>query len=614
MDESNNPPEGRNDGARRLFGHAVALGFTERALHPYLTGDGAELFTVVRMKHPRWRELPETERAAILAKLGSLKPDDGGKIVRPMAPRGDHYRQGKADAPAHGWPLYRLPDVLADAAAPVFVVEGEACADALHRLGLVAVTSGSASSDSGADWRPLAGRRAILWPDLDKPGAEYAERVRARLSALGAVCGVLDVDALGLPEKGDAVDWIKANPTATAADVLALPCIAPTAIERDGVELVRMADVEMKPVDWLWPGWLASGKLHILAGSPGTGKTTIAMALAATVSTGGRWPDGERCGHGKPAHVLIWSGEDDPADTLAPRLAAAGADLAHVHAVKSVRIDGQPVPFDPAAHLPELAARMAELGDVGLIVVDPIVSAVAGDSHKNGEVRRALEPLVRLGQDFGCAVLGISHFSKGTGGKDPTERVTGSIAFGALARVVLGTVKPREEGEPRLLVRTKANIGPDSGGFAYDLRQEEVRPGLSASRVVWGEAVEGSARDLIGEAEGNDGERSATDEAVDWLRDELDAGARPARDVQKSARAAGLSDKALRTARGRLGVKPMKSGFGGGWTWALPAEDAQGARRCPHSENGHLGHVEGIFGASPPGDTAASGEAEVFDL
>jgi len=600
MDASNNPPEGRKNGAARLFGHAVALGFTERALHPYLTGDGAEVFTVVRMKHPTWRELPEDERARIIAELGSLKPDDGGKIVRSMHLHGSRYVPKRPESLPDGWPLYALDTVVNSADdVPVIVVEGEGCADALHKLGIVATTSGSASSDAGADWRPLAGRRVILWPDLDKPGAEYAERVRVRLSALRAVCEVIDVDTLGLPEKGDAVDWIKANPTATAADVLALPRMTAPAIERDGVELVCMADVEMRPVDWLWPGWLARGKLHVLAGSPGTGKTTIAMALAATVSTGGRWPDGEQCGFGKPAHVLIWSGEDDPADTLAPRLAAAGADLARVHAVKSVRIEGQPVPFDPAAHLPELAARMAELGDVGLIVVDPIVSAVAGDSHKNGEVRRALEPLVRLGQDFGCAVLGISHFSKGTSGKDPTERVTGSIAFGALARVVLGTVKPQQEGEPRLLVRTKANIGPDSGGFAYDLRQEEVRPGLSASRVVWGEAVEGSARDLIGEAEGSDGERQDREDAAEWLAAILDTGAMPSRQVKAAADEAGHAWRTVQRAMRSLGVLVKRDGFGGKTTWALPHSRQTGpfAPYTPHSESG-----------------ATDDEPEVFDL
>jgi len=224
MDASNQPPEGRNAGAHRQFGHVVALGFTERALHPYCTADGTELFTVARMKHPTWRELPDTVRDGILAKLGSLAPDDGGKIIRPMWRKGARYVVGRPTAPPEGWPLYGLGRVLESADdAPVFVVEGEACADALHRLGLAAVTSGGATSDDTADWRPLAGRRVILWPDHDDPGRKYAEHVGARLRGLQTACEWIDVAALGLPEKGDCVDWIKAHPEATAADVLALP-------------------------------------------------------------------------------------------------------------------------------------------------------------------------------------------------------------------------------------------------------------------------------------------------------------------------------------------------------------------------------------------------------
>jgi len=586
MDASNQPPEGRKEAARRFSTGMLAKGYQPEALHEYRDANGEPVLWRIRLRHP----------------------ETGEKWMRPMHWNGSAYVLGEPPAPTDGRPLYRLPELMAaDPSAPVFVVEGEKCADVLHALGLVATTSGSASSANGADWRPLKDRRVILWPDHDDAGRKYADDVRERLRGLGTACECLDVVALDLPEKGDAVDWIKARPEATAADALALPRVTLPEPERDGVQLVCMADVEMRPVDWLWPGWLARGKLHILAGSPGTGKTTIALALAATVSTGGRWPDGERCGAGKPASVLVWSGEDDPTDTIAPRLAAAGADLSRVHAVDSVRIEGQRVAFDPAAHVPELAARMAELGDVALLIVDPIVSAVAGDSHKNGEVRRALEPLVRLGQDFGCAVLGISHFSKGTGGKDPTERVTGSVAFGALARVVLGTVKPREEGEPRLLVRTKANIGPDSGGFAYDLRQEEVRPGLSASRVVWGEAVEGSARDLIGEAEGSDGERQDREDAVEWLAATLDCGPMPSRQVKAAADEAGHAWRTVQRAMRSLGVQVKRDGFGkdGKTLWALPHSRQTGplAPHAPHSESG----ATGATGAN-------AGEPEVFDL
>lgn len=240
-------------------------------------------------------------------------------------------------------------------------------------------------------------------------------------------------------------------------------------IAPDGVVLTRGSDLKATAIDWLWLHWLARGKLGILAGPPGQGKTTIAIAAIATLTSGGRWPDGKRC---KPGNALMWSGEDDPADTLVPRLVAAGADLTRVYFVTGSRIGGEVLPFDPARDLVQLTAQAEAIGDVHLLVVDPVVSAVAGDSHKNTEVRRALQPLVDLASYLNAAVLGISHFSKGTAGRDPTERVTGSVAFGAVARVVMVAAKVKNEDgdeDRRILARAKSNIGPDDGGFEYSL-------------------------------------------------------------------------------------------------------------------------------------------------
>lgn len=126
----------------------------------------------------------------------------------------------------------------------------------------------------------------------------------------------------------------------------------------------------------------------LTAGSPGTGKTTLAMSMVATVTTGGKWPDGSTCERGS---AVVWSGEDDPKDTLVPRLLASNADLSRVHfVVDAIGPDG-PRPFDPARDMPLLQSQVERLGDVRLIVVAPIVSAVAGDSHKNAEVRRGLQ-------------------------------------------------------------------------------------------------------------------------------------------------------------------------------------------------------------------------------
>ncbi len=205
-------------------------------------------------------------------------------------------------------------------------------------------------------------------------------------------------------------------------------------VERPMVVLTPASSIVCRPIRWLWPGFTARGKLHILAGAPGTGKTTIALDLAATQSRGGRWPDGSLATVG---NVLIWSGEDDAEDTIVPRLKAAGADLSRIHIIGDALIDDEPRAFDPARDLAALEWQAAQVGDIALLIADPVVSAVTGDSHKNTEVRRALQPVVELASRLDCAVLGISHFSKGTAGRDPTERVTGSVAFGAIARVVM---------------------------------------------------------------------------------------------------------------------------------------------------------------------------------
>ena len=354
------------------------------------------------------------------------------------------------------------------------------------------------------------------------------------------------------------------------------------------------ADVQPEPIEWQWNGTIAAGKLHISSGAPGTGKTTIALSLAAIQSAGARWPDGTKA---TAANIAIWSGEDDPADTLAPRLLAAGADMRRVFFVReTVSADGERRPFDPATDTEHLARTLAGR-DVKLLIVDPIVSAVSGDSHKNTETRRALQPLVDLGSKLGCAVLGITHFSKGTQGRDPVERVTGSIAFGALARLVFATAKVGEDdvdadGCDRLFVRSKSNIGPDGGGFRYALEQVVVpgHPTMFASRVRWGSALEGEARALLATAE------AATDpeevDAVSFLRDLLSDGPMRAGDVFKDADGCGFSKRSIQRAADKVNVDRRKEGMKGGWVWRLPlphpAEDATAPpkmpphpRRCP---------------------------------
>jgi putative DNA primase/helicase len=366
----------------------------------------------------------------------------------------------------------------------------------------------------------------------------------------------------------------------------------------DGVVLLCGSDLKPEPVQWLWHEWLAKGKLHLLAGAPGQGKTTIAIAFAATVTSGGRWPDGSNCDVG---NVLVWSGEDDAADTLLPRLLAAGGDRNRVYFVDSTRISGESLSFDPARDMKALQAAAEKIGDVRLLIVDPIVSAVTGDSHKNTETRRGLQPVVDLAASMNAALIGITHFSKGGQGGDPSQRVMGSVAFTAVARVVLVAAKVKgDDGEDRrILARSKSNIGPDDGGYEYHLEQGEPLPGISASYVTWGASVDGSARELLSDPnEAQDDGKTAIDSATGFLREVLKDGITPCKTIQAEGKDAGISWSSIRRAADSMSVVKKKGA--GGWYWKLndrdaatqDAQEAQEAQEAQPLKREHLEHLD----------------------
>ncbi len=191
--------------AQRLSAGAMRKGFMPEALHRYTDCAGNLDHYRIRLKHPT----------------------TGDKWIRPMKLNGTGYVLGEPAAAEHpnGKPLYRLHDLAARRHDVVIVTEGEHKADMLARLGLLVTTSGAADSAAKADWQPLVGRDVLIWPDHDEAGQRYAQAVAAALLQLGCAVRVLDVAALGLQAKGDAADWLTANPLATAADVLALACL-----------------------------------------------------------------------------------------------------------------------------------------------------------------------------------------------------------------------------------------------------------------------------------------------------------------------------------------------------------------------------------------------------
>ena len=338
------------------------------------------------------------------------------------------------------------------------------------------------------------------------------------------------------------------------------------------VTLVQGSSIVEVPITWLWDGYLPSGKLTLLAGAGGTGKSTIAFNLAATITNGGLWPDGSQCK--AVGNVLIWSSEDDPADTIKPRLMAVGANASR-YGVISGTVDekGFPDSFDAARDMDSLREAIARIGGISLLIIDPIITAVTGDMHKANDVRRSLQPIIDFAAECDCAVLGITHFAKGTAGKNSAERVIGSQAFAAQARMVLVAAK-EEESNRRVFTRAKSNNSIDTGGYSYTIEALTLDQGIVATRVVWGEALEGSSRSILAEVEGeaND-ETSQLGIAKQFLIKSLADGPVASKELMEHAREGiGVSANTLRKAQKDLGVVASKVAFSGGWMWSLPVK------------------------------------------
>jgi hypothetical protein len=338
------------------------------------------------------------------------------------------------------------------------------------------------------------------------------------------------------------------------------------------VNLVQGSEIEAKPVTWIWEGYLPSGKLTLLAGAGGTGKSTIAFNLAATITNAGMWPDGTRCN--RTGNVLIWSSEDDPADTIKPRLMAVGANERRYGVISGVSDEqGVSCPFDAARDMEGLREAVTRIGGISLLIIDPIVTAVIGDMHKANDVRRSLQAIVDFAAEMNCAVLGITHFAKGTAGKNSAERVIGSQAFAALARMVLVAAK-EEESDRRVFTRAKSNNSIDTGGFNYSIEEITLNQGIVTTRVVWAEALEGSSRSILAGVEGDsDGEGSSQlARAKRFLIDTLSKGATPAKELLEHAREGyGISSDTVRRAQKELHITARKLSMSGGWVWEFPS-------------------------------------------
>jgi hypothetical protein len=352
--------------------------------------------------------------------------------------------------------------------------------------------------------------------------------------------------------------------------------------------LLRLADVRPEPVRWLWPQRIARGKLTLLAGDPGLGKSFLTLDLAARVSRGDGWPDGTALKG--PGGVVLMSAEDDPADTIRPRLDSAGADVQRIVLLSAVRYtDAESGKSSDRqvclqTDLAALEQAIRETPDCRLVVIDPITAYLGGtDSHKNAEIRGLLAPLAELAQRYGVAILAVTHLNKAAG-MSALYRAMGSLAFVAAARAVWLVIRDADDpsGKRRLLLPAKNNIGNDRSGLAFALQSA---PMGSMAVVTWEPTpVDVSADDALAPRDGRRKRASPVlDEAMEWLRGQLTGGPRPAKELKAAADADGIKWPAVRRAKGELRVVATRDGFGaaGAWVWTLPeAPEADGESAC----------------------------------
>jgi putative DNA primase/helicase len=338
----------------------------------------------------------------------------------------------------------------------------------------------------------------------------------------------------------------------------------------DGVYLVRADQIIAEHVDYFDDGLIPLRVVTIVTGLDGVGKSTLLYTKAA-LATRGKLPG---VFSGEPVDIVIASSEDHPGSVILPRLVAAGADQQRVHIIKCRR-DGLEGDIALPDDLPGIEAKVREVG-AGLLIVDPLVSylPLSVDSHKAQHIRSVLAPLGHLAEDARLAVAAVVHFN-GAASTDVRSRISGSKALRDASRSVLVCGEDPGDESRFVMVQDKHSFGPRSNvGFAYRLltAQVEIKEAtFTTSKLVWDGEVEIDSRGLLA-GPGDPEERSAIDEATEFLLHALADGPRDAAETKKQAGDEGVKERTLHRARRDLHVVVDRDETRRGRpsTWRLP--------------------------------------------
>jgi hypothetical protein len=339
---------------------------------------------------------------------------------------------------------------------------------------------------------------------------------------------------------------------------------------QDGINVAMASGIETEKAKWLWPGYIPSGKITILAGDPGMGKSTIAIDLVSRISCGKPLPSGGRTISGT---CLIASAEDAPEDTIAPRLIVAEAKMARVGVIREVKIDDQLCYLSLPRDLDRLRRLVVARG-ARILVIDPLNAFLerGTDSYKDQDIRSVLAPIENMAEETGVAVLIIAHLNK----KEDSSilyRIGGSIGFIGAARSVLAV---GETGKPnlRVLYSLKSNLAKKPVSLSYETRQvtrlrkdEKEWKGeekIVSSVIRWRGAIDYDPAQRAGV-----NADKAGSEAEDFLRQALVDSGVSTDDLFAEAKRAGISRSHINRVKTDLGLK-VSRGRDGSWIWSMP--------------------------------------------
>jgi len=347
--------------------------------------------------------------------------------------------------------------------------------------------------------------------------------------------------------------------------------------------LVRAGTMQPESINWAWKNRFAFGKIALIAGDPGLGKSTVLFDVVARHSVGEVFPCGE--GRAEQCESVILTAEDGLRDTCIPRLLAAGADLSKIYfltGTKSEDADSTTM-FDLSKDIAALRAVFKTNPNIRIFVIDPLTAYLGqAKAKENTEVRRVLAPLVSLAEETGVLVLVNSHLNKGSG--KALYRVLDSIAFIAVGRTVHLVIRDANNPEHVKFICDKTNIGSKPLGLTYLVQKTWItapKTGeeIETSCISWGtQHIDETADEALAEPS----DSTMTNDAVEFLRIVLSRGPMRVADIETEAREARvLADdqqlskaKPFQSAKKILGVTTHKDGFTDGWTWNLPPKTA----------------------------------------